>query len=178
VTPPLSIRIAPSLMSRLRQHANAIPGASVAGLAQRLIDESLRMADHPGVIFKDGPSGRRAALAFGPDIWEIIKLLRETEDLEPEPLRWALVEDVGTCTREGGQELATRCPGKTVAGPRGAPGGDELGAELPRRCELAGGVDELGAAVASGLGDGTELGAELLQKACPIRSREEPGGDS
>jgi hypothetical protein len=26
-------------------------GASVAGLAQRLIDEGLRMAEHPGVIY-------------------------------------------------------------------------------------------------------------------------------
>ena len=26
------------------------------------------MAEHPGIVFKDGPSGRRAALAFGPDV--------------------------------------------------------------------------------------------------------------
>lgn len=38
------------------------------------------MADHPGVIFKDGPSGRRAALAYGPDIWEIVKFLREIDE--------------------------------------------------------------------------------------------------
>jgi hypothetical protein len=31
------------------------------------------------VIFKDGPSGRRAALAYGPDVWEVIKLLREVD---------------------------------------------------------------------------------------------------
>ena len=58
-------------------------GASAAGLAQRLIDEGLRMADHPGVIFKDGPSGRRAALAYGPDIWEVIKFLREVDERGP-----------------------------------------------------------------------------------------------
>jgi len=49
-------------------------------LAQRLVDEGLRMADHPGVVFKDGPSGRRAALAFGPDVWEVIKVLRELDE--------------------------------------------------------------------------------------------------
>ena len=38
------------------------------------------MADHPGVIFKDGPTGRRAALAYGPDIWEIVKFLREVDE--------------------------------------------------------------------------------------------------
>jgi hypothetical protein len=58
-------------------------GASAAGLAQRLIDEGLRMADHPGVIFKDGPSGRRAALAYGPDVWEVIKFLREIDERGP-----------------------------------------------------------------------------------------------
>ena len=74
MTTPLSIRFAPSLLARLRQRANAMAGASVAGLAQRLIDEGLRMADHPGVIFKDGPSSRRAALAYGPDVWEVIQV--------------------------------------------------------------------------------------------------------
>jgi hypothetical protein len=83
MTTPLSIRFTPSLLARLRQRANAMPGASAAGLAQRLIDEGLRMADHPGVIFKDGPSGRRAALAYGPDIWEVIKLLREVDERGP-----------------------------------------------------------------------------------------------
>ena len=58
-------------------------GVSIAGLAQRLIDEGLRMADHPGVVFKDGPSGRRAALAYGPDIWEVIKFLREIDERGP-----------------------------------------------------------------------------------------------
>jgi hypothetical protein len=83
MTTPLSIRFTSSLLARLRQRANATPGASAAGLAQRLIDEGLRMADHPGVIFKDGPSGRRAALAYGPDIWEVIKFLREIDERGP-----------------------------------------------------------------------------------------------
>ncbi len=83
MTTPLSIRFTASLLARLRQRANATPGASAAGLAQRLIDEGLRMADHPGVIFKDGPSGRRAALAYGPDIWEVIKFLREVDERGP-----------------------------------------------------------------------------------------------
>ena len=83
MTTPLSVRFTPALLARLRQRANATPGASAAGLAQRLIDEGLRMADHPGVIFKDGPSGRRAALAFGPDVWEIIKFLREVDERGP-----------------------------------------------------------------------------------------------
>lgn len=55
-------------------------GSNTSALVQRLVDEGLRMADHPGVIFKDGPTGRRAALAYGPDIWEIVKFLREVDE--------------------------------------------------------------------------------------------------
>jgi hypothetical protein len=83
MTAPLSIRFSPSLLGRLRHRAHATTGATVAGLAQRLIDEGLRMADHPGVIFKDGPAGRRAALAYGPDVWEVIKFLREVDERGP-----------------------------------------------------------------------------------------------
>jgi hypothetical protein len=79
----MSLRFTPSLLSRLRHRALAMTGVSIAGLAQRLIDEGLRMADHPGVVFKEGPSGRRAALAYGPDIWEVIKFLREIDERGP-----------------------------------------------------------------------------------------------
>lgn len=77
---PLSIRFDESLLGRLRRRVLASPGSTVSGLAQRLVDEGLRMAEHPGILFKDGPSGRRAALAFGPDVWEIVKVLREIDE--------------------------------------------------------------------------------------------------
>ena len=77
---PLSIRFDPRLLERLRRRTESTPGATPSGLAQRLVDEGLRMDDHPGVVFKDGPSGRRAALAFGPDVWEVVKVLREIDE--------------------------------------------------------------------------------------------------
>jgi hypothetical protein len=83
VTAPLSIRFDERLLARLRRRVQATPGATPSGLAQRLIDEGLRMAEHPGVVFKDGPSGRRAALAFGPDVWEVVKFLREIDERGP-----------------------------------------------------------------------------------------------
>ncbi len=36
------------------------------------------MEDHPGIAFRDGPAGRRAALAGGPDVWEVIETLKGT----------------------------------------------------------------------------------------------------
>lgn len=38
------------------------------------------MEDHPGVVFKDGPTGRRAAVVGGPDVWEIIRALRDVDE--------------------------------------------------------------------------------------------------
>ena len=41
------------------------------------------MAEHPGVIFRSGPTGRRAALAGGPDIWEVIRAIKSAHSAEP-----------------------------------------------------------------------------------------------
>lgn len=83
MTTPLSIRFDPSVLDRLRRRAQATPGATPSGLTQQLVDEGLRMAEHPGIVFKDGPSGRRAAVAFGPDVWEVVKVLREIDERGP-----------------------------------------------------------------------------------------------
>lgn len=77
---PLSIRFDDDVLARLRQRAASVPGATPSGLAQRLVDEGLRMADHPGIVFRDGPAGRRAALVVGPDVWELISCLREIDE--------------------------------------------------------------------------------------------------
>ncbi len=53
-------------------------GEPRARAAERLIDEGLRMEDHPGIVFRDGPAGRRAALAAGPDVWEVIETVKGT----------------------------------------------------------------------------------------------------
>lgn len=77
---PLSIRFDDVVLGRLRRRAQLVPGLTASGLAQRLVDEGLRMIEHPGIVFKDGPAGRRAALAFGPDVWEVVLFLRELEE--------------------------------------------------------------------------------------------------
>jgi hypothetical protein len=83
---PTSIRFDEVLLARLRRRAQAATAGNASALAQRLVDEGLRMADHPGILFKDGPTGRRAALAYGPDIWEIVKFLREIDERGPSAL--------------------------------------------------------------------------------------------
>ena len=50
------------------------------------------MEEHPGVIFHDGPMGRRATLVGGPDVWEIIQALRSARTAEPEMNEAELLE--------------------------------------------------------------------------------------
>ncbi|MBA2273705.1 MAG: hypothetical protein H0W21_07380 [Actinobacteria bacterium] len=37
------------------------------------------MDAHPGIIFRPGPGGRRAGLPGGPDVWEVVRVLRDIE---------------------------------------------------------------------------------------------------
>ncbi len=75
---PFSIRMSEETLARLDLGARR-RGEAKSRTAERLIDEGLRMADHPGIVFRDGPAGRRAALAVGPDVWEVIETLNGTE---------------------------------------------------------------------------------------------------
>ncbi len=74
---PFSIRMSQRTHARLEADARR-RGEPKARTAERLIDEGLRMADYPGIVFRDGPAGRRAALAGGPDVWELIETLKGT----------------------------------------------------------------------------------------------------
>lgn len=71
----VSFRLDERTLDALRARAHQI-GESRTRLAQRLIEEGLRMEAHPGIVFRDGPTGRRAALADGPDVWEIVPVIK------------------------------------------------------------------------------------------------------
>lgn len=77
VPKPFSIRMNTGILDRLDRRARR-RGEAKSRTAERLIDEGLRMEDHPGIVFRDGPAGRRAALAGGPDVWEVIETLQDT----------------------------------------------------------------------------------------------------
>lgn len=75
-TVQFAARFAAPVAGRLRERA-ARAQQSQRQLAERYIDEGLRMDDHPGIVFREGPMGRRAGLAAGPDVWEVIAALME-----------------------------------------------------------------------------------------------------
>ncbi|TQN42146.1 hypothetical protein FHU33_1540 [Blastococcus colisei] len=81
MTSPRSVRLSDEVLRRLNQFATG-RGASVASVMERLLDEALRREAHPGITFRDGPSGRRAGLIGGPDVDEVIRTLRTVQEDE------------------------------------------------------------------------------------------------
>jgi len=37
------------------------------------------MDRHSGIVFRSGPAGRRPGLAGGPDVWEVVRVVRNVE---------------------------------------------------------------------------------------------------
>lgn len=74
-TQTFSARWDAGVVERLARRSE-LAGTNKSRLAERYVDEGTRMDEHPGVVFRDGPTGRRAALAAGPDVWEVMATLK------------------------------------------------------------------------------------------------------
>jgi hypothetical protein len=80
---PTPVRFDMAVADRLAVFVSINHGLSLSAAANMLVDEGLRMMEHPGVIFRPGPTGRRAGLAAGPDVWEIVRAVRSARAAEP-----------------------------------------------------------------------------------------------
>jgi hypothetical protein len=76
-----SFRINEIVRRRLTTRAER-EGMTVTALLDRLITEGCDQADFPGLIFRGPANDRRAALAAGPDIWEVVSRLQELDGSE------------------------------------------------------------------------------------------------
>ena len=78
-TPPVatstSYRLDPDLKDRLGRRA-AREGITVTALVGRLLEQGLAAIEHPGIVYRSGPSGWRAGLAGGPDVDEVVRTVR------------------------------------------------------------------------------------------------------
>jgi hypothetical protein len=83
ISSPSSVRFEPRVLQRLTAFVATHPEMSLSSASNRLVDEALRMHEHPLVVFKDGPAGRRARIVAGPDVWEVIAAVRSVRDAEP-----------------------------------------------------------------------------------------------
>jgi hypothetical protein len=77
------VRFDPPVAERLASFVAANPGMSLSSATNRLVDEALRVSEHPGITFRSGPTGRRAGLAGGPDVWEVIRAIKSAHAAEP-----------------------------------------------------------------------------------------------
>ena len=63
-----------------------------------------RSREHPGIVMRPGPTGPRAALADGPDVWEVIAALHALREEDPtrdgEVLRRELCAVTGLTTAQ------------------------------------------------------------------------------
>jgi hypothetical protein len=76
-----SFRISDVAKSRLAARSDH-DGMTATALLDRLIVEGIDQLDYPGVIFRGPAHDRRAALAAGPDIWEVVARLQELDGTE------------------------------------------------------------------------------------------------
>ena len=85
---PLSVRLNDTTIARLGKHARRVHLAPRT-LAQRYVEEGLRMDEHPLIRFVDGPAGRRARImGTGKDVWEVIAAVRENSGDAVETARY------------------------------------------------------------------------------------------
>jgi hypothetical protein len=83
-TTPSSVRFEPRVLERLSAFVAVHQELTLSSATSRLVDEALRAREHPLITFKDGPAGRRARVVGGPDVWEIIGVVRSVRAAEPE----------------------------------------------------------------------------------------------
>ena len=76
-----SFRITDATKARLASRA-AREGMTATALLGQLIVEGIDQLDYPGIIFRGPAHDRRAALATGPDVWEIVARLQELDGSE------------------------------------------------------------------------------------------------
>jgi hypothetical protein len=57
----------------------------------------MQLDRHPGIVFRDGPAGRRAVVVGGPDVWEVIGATQSAPERGDELLD-ALADRIGVPT--------------------------------------------------------------------------------
>lgn len=77
----VSVRLDDRLAERLRLRARAA-GETLSDRLRRYAEEGVRRDEHPMITFRDGPTGRRAGVIGGPDVWEIVMWIGDLGPVE------------------------------------------------------------------------------------------------
>ena len=79
-----SFRLANDVIDRLDRYAASV-GSNRNTVAERFLEEALRLVEHPGIVFRDGPAGRRPGLAAtGLDVWEVVETVADNAGSIPD----------------------------------------------------------------------------------------------
>lgn len=87
----VSVPVSDDVAARLDAHSED-GDLRPAELAALLLEEGLKTREFPGIVYKDGPAGRRASLAGGPDVWQVIRALDEVPADGPDPVETVSIE--------------------------------------------------------------------------------------
>jgi uncharacterized protein (DUF433 family) len=72
-----TLRLKPETVRRILRRAE-LSGRTKTALAEEYLEEGLRMAEHPGIVFRDGAAGRRPGLAGSRlDVWEVVETIHD-----------------------------------------------------------------------------------------------------
>jgi hypothetical protein len=77
----VSIRLDDRLAHKLKLSATAA-GETLSDRLRRYAEEGARRDEHPMITFRDGPTGRRAGLITGPDVWEVAMWIDDLADVK------------------------------------------------------------------------------------------------
>jgi uncharacterized protein (DUF433 family) len=90
----LTFRLPERTLRRLDARAHQVRETRT-GLAERYLEEGLRMDEHPGISFVEGPAGRRAVLlGTGLDVWQVVSVLRDNRGSMAAAARYLEVPEV------------------------------------------------------------------------------------
>ena len=86
-TDTFSARWDSRLLARLKRRSEE-SGINKSRLAERYVEEGLRMDQFPGIVFRDGPAGRRASIEGHLDVWELVMTLQTGGKEGEDPIPW------------------------------------------------------------------------------------------
>jgi len=110
----VSVRLDEELAERLRLRARAA-GETLSDRLRRYAEEGARRDEHPLITFRDGPTGRRAGVVGGPDVWEIAMWVEDLAQAQ-DPVGTAAEEaDLGRPLVEAAMRYSTAFPEEIAA---------------------------------------------------------------
>lgn len=73
----VAFRVRPETLDHLKRRVQET-GFSQTELAERYLEEGLRMDEHPSLVFRDGAAGRRPGLAGSRlDVWQVVETVQQ-----------------------------------------------------------------------------------------------------